>query len=141
MNEQTQYSETPVKEKNELQWYCPHRFGISGLQVGCKKGIWPMNCQTCEYGGWIETKMTTSSTTGIDLFEIAQDMENMDKARENLNLVEVYDINGHLSVGENIEEAIKAFRIFYPQAVIKKIVRIFGEDDVVGNALMVKEKK
>ena len=140
MSGQTQYSETPVNEENRLQWYCPHHFGIGGLQVGCKKGIWPMNCQTCEYGGWIETKMTSSSTTGIDLYKIEEDMKNVDKESENIELVEVYDINGHLTVGDNIEEAIKAFRAFYPTSIIKTIVKIFGKDDIVGNAVMFKRK-
>ena len=141
MSEQTTYSTAPVKEEKGMQWYCPHHISISGLQVGCRKGIWPMKChEGCPYGQWVEWTMTSTSV-GCEcdpqetVKKFIQEMEE-----KKTKLVEVYDIDGHLCIGEVIDEAIAAYREFYPQAVIKKIKRVFAESDIVGNAIMLKKE-
>lgn len=141
MSEQTTYSTAPVLEEKGMQWYCPHHFSISGLQVGCRKGIWPMKChEGCPYGQWVEWTMTSTSV-GCEcdpqetVKKFIQEMEE-----KKTKLVEVYDIDGHLCIGEEIDDAIAAYREFYPQATIKKITRIFANGDIVGNAIMLKEK-
>ena len=63
-----------------------------------------------------------------------------DSNEKNTKLVEVYDIDGHLCIGEEIEDAIRAYKSFYPTSMIKKITKIFGEGDILGNAIMLKEK-
>ena len=152
MSEQTTYSTVPVLEEKGKQWYCPNYFSISGLQVGCRKGIWPMKChEGCPYGQWVEYTMTSTSI-GVpsETEEKTPEEENvehyikyycdMEGLREGYNLVEVYDIDGHLCVGNEIEDAIAAYKSFYPTAIIKKITKVFGEGDKVGNAIMLKEK-
>lgn len=141
MSEQTTYSTAPVLEEKGMQWYCPHHFSISGLQVGCRKGIWPMKChEGCPYGQWVEWTMTSTSVgCECDPQETVKNfIQEMEEKKT--KLVEVYDIDGHLCIGEVIDEAIAAYREFYPQATIKKIIRIFANGDIVGNAIMLKEK-
>lgn len=145
MSEQTTYSTAPVLEEKGMQWYCPHYFSISGLQVGCRKGIWPMKChEGCPYGQWVEWTMTSTSV-GCDCDTetyVNKETEKMtkDSNEKNTKLVEVYDIDGHLCIGEEIEDAIRAYKSFYPTSMIKKITKIFGEGDILGNAIMLKEK-
>lgn len=146
MNEQqTTYNTSPVVEENGKQWYCPYHFSISGLQVGCRKGIWPMIChEGCPYGQWVEYTMTSTSV-GCDCdtetyVNIKREKMAKDCNEKNTKLVEVYDIDGHLCIGEEIEDAIKAYKSFFPTETIKKITKIFGEGDIIGNAIMLKEK-
>ena len=152
MNEKTENNITPILEERGKQWYCPHFFSISGLQVGCRKGIWPMIChEGCPYAQWVEYTMTSTSI-GVpsETEEKTPEEENvehyikyvfgMEGLKKGYNLVEVYDIDGHLCIGKEIEDAIAAYKEFYPTGVIKKITKVFGEGDKVGNAIMLKEK-
>lgn len=140
MNEKTENKITPILEEKGKQWYCPHFFSISGLQVGCRKGIWPMIChEGCPYGQWVEYTMTSASVGCAN--ETENIVENLlQEMEENkTKLVEVYDIDGHLTVGNDIEEAIKAYRTFFPTSMIKKVTKIFAENDILGNAIILKK--
>ena len=140
MNEKTENKITPILEEKGKQWYCPHYFSISGLQVGCRKGIWPMIChEGCPYGQWVEYTMTSASVGCAN--ETENTVENLlQEMEENkTKLVEVYDIDGHLTVGNDIEEAIKTYRTFFPTSMIKKITKIFAENDILGNAIILKK--
>jgi len=140
MNEKTENKITPILEGKGKQWYCPHYFSISGLQVGCRKGIWPMIChEGCPYGQWVEYTMTSASVGCAN--ETENTVENLlQEMEENkTKLVEVYDIDGHLTVGNDIEEAIKTYRTFFPTSMIKKITKIFAENDILGNAIILKK--
>jgi hypothetical protein len=152
MSEQTTYSTAPILEEKGLQWYCPNHFSISGHQYGCMKGIWPLQCHKgCPYEQWVEYTMTSTSI-GVpsETEEKTSEEENvehyikyvfgMEGLKKGYNLVEVYDIDGHLCIGKEIEDAIAAYKEFYPTGVIKKITKVFGEGDKVGNAIMLKEK-
>ena len=140
MDVKTENKITPILEEMGKQWYCPHYFSISGLQVGCRKGIWPMIChEGCPYGQWVEYTMTSASVgCEIDTEKVVENL--LQEMEENkTKLVEVYDIDGHLTVGNDIEEAIKAYRTFFPTSMIKKITKIFAENDILGNAIILKK--
>lgn len=147
MNEQqTTYNTSSVMEESGKQWYCPYHFSISGFQEGCNKGIWPLKCRLgCPYEEWVDWHMTSTSV-GCDCDTetyVNKETEKMTKDcnEKSTKLVEVYDIDGHLCIGEEIEDAIMAYKSFFPTATIKKITKIFGEGDVIGNAIMIKENE
>ena len=143
------YSTSPVKEVHSKQLYCPHRAVISGVQVSCLLGKFPMNCEECPMAEWVDT-VTTSISTFVDSKDETDALqciieknliEQMEENKKKTELVEVYDIDGRLAIGDDLEGAVKAYREFYPTAVIKKVTRIFAEGDIVGNALMLKKSE
>lgn len=148
MKNQELYSSPMQVEQNTKQFYCPHKFAISGLISGCMKGIFPMDCANCEHAQWIDV-ITTSATVDIDFDNEENGTINMDEEKKkevisNLEIeqVEVYDIDGLLVVGKCIEDAINTYRHHYPNVdVIKSIKRVISESSHLYSAIQMKESK